>query len=249
MKCRRIYKWIDENEVEHNDIVWFGSYGRTEIEHVNIVERNKSTSFSNAGRGEISTILLENVKPNSTITLTVQFTTIASLKVYSINEEETSTLIINRTNVQTGSPISLNINRSDTKNVQIVYQSGASTAAREVNLDYIEIEKTIYYEYKTKFYNEVNKHDNYAYQNEGVKNSLIQRLSVIKNELWYNKNYGIPLLDKTKNKGEIDGIIINIILSQEDVISIEDFVSIIKDTKYDCYFIVNTIYGQIEGTI
>ena len=44
----------------------------------------------------------------------------------------------------------------------------------------------------------------FAKDEEGVAQSLTQRLSVIRGELWYNVLYGIPLFDKMKTKIEAD---------------------------------------------
>ena len=90
------------------------------------------------------------------------------------------------------------------------------------------------------------KHANYAEKSEGVANSLRQRLSVIKRELWYDYEYGMPLTDKVRSKSIIDAYIIEKILSHPDVINIDGFESRQTDNFYTCYFVVNTIYGQIE---
>ena len=96
------------------------------------------------------------------------------------------------------------------------------------------------------FQDETNKHANYATGSEGVANSLRQRLSVLKHELWYDYNRGMPLPDKARSKAIIDAYIIQTILEHPDVIDIEGFESEQERNNYTCYFIVNTIYGQIE---
>lgn len=96
------------------------------------------------------------------------------------------------------------------------------------------------------FQDETNKHANYATGSEGVANSLKQRLSVLKHELWYDYNRGMPLPDKARSKAIIDAYIIQTILEHPDVIDIEGFESEQERNNYTCYFIVNTIYGQIE---
>ena len=45
-------------------------------------------------------------------------------------------------------------------------------------------------------YNKNNKHENYGKEKEAIIDSLTQRLSVIKGELWYNVSAGLPLLEK-----------------------------------------------------
>lgn len=98
-----------------------------------------------------------------------------------------------------------------------------------------------------KFYNENNKHDNYSVSQEGVVDSLIQRLNVIKGELWYNVSVGIPLFEKSKKVGIMDSYIITTILDHPDVISILEFKSeILNNHIYNCYFKVATIYGDLD---
>lgn len=87
-------------------------------------------------------------------------------------------------------------------------------------------------------------YENYATKQEGVAASLIQRLSVIKGELWYKASYGLPLMEKIKNKGIYDSIIINIISSHPDVIRIIDFDSKVLDRKYSLNFTVYTTYKE-----
>ena len=99
---------------------------------------------------------------------------------------------------------------------------------------------------KAVFQDETNKHANYATNVEGVTNSLRQRLSVLKNELWYDYNRGMPLPDKVRNKAIIDAYIIQTILEHPDIIDIEGFESEQERNMYSCYIVVNTIYGQVE---
>ena len=95
-----------------------------------------------------------------------------------------------------------------------------------------------------KFFNPQNKHDNYSERQEGVRDSLIQRLSIIKGELWYKASYGLPLMDKIKNKGIYDSIVISIINSHPDVKNIVYFNSEMVEHEYRMNFIVNTIYNE-----
>lgn len=88
------------------------------------------------------------------------------------------------------------------------------------------------------------KAENYATDQHGVATSLIARLSIIKGELWYKASYGLPLMDKIKNKGIYDSIIINIINEHPDVKNITYFNSSVENHKYIFNFIVNTIYSE-----
>ena len=102
---------------------------------------------------------------------------------------------------------------------------------------------------KMNWYNEDSKHDNYAKEQEGVATSLTQRLSVIKNELWYNINEGLPLIDKYRNKNVIDSYVASTILKHPDVINISEFTSSLNKNSYSCKVVVNTIYGNVDLTI
>lgn len=102
------------------------------------------------------------------------------------------------------------------------------------------------YKKKAKFYNPQNKHDNYASEKESVRDSLIQRLSVIKNELWYDFNYGVPLTDKIKDKSIMDAWFIKTINNQPDVVSVVAYESEVVKNTYSCYFVCSTKYGLLE---
>ena len=99
---------------------------------------------------------------------------------------------------------------------------------------------------KAKFYNEEDKHDNYSEKQEAIVDSLTQRLSVIKKELWYNQNYGIPLFEKIKSKGIMDSYIISTIVQLPEVIRIVNFSSNVENNKYSCYADIITEYGNVQ---
>lgn len=96
-----------------------------------------------------------------------------------------------------------------------------------------------------KFYNPDNKHDNYADKQQGVSDALTQELSIIQQELWYNVSYGLPLLEKTKNKVEIDVAAMDIIMSHPDVKSIKDYTSEKIGHNYQATTLIESIYGDI----
>lgn len=96
-----------------------------------------------------------------------------------------------------------------------------------------------------KFFNE--DKSNYVDENEAIRCSLIQRLNVIKGELWYNIKTGIPLLEKQRSRGVIDSYIISTIMSHPDVISIVEFNSYIENNHiYKCNFKCSTKHGEIN---
>lgn len=96
------------------------------------------------------------------------------------------------------------------------------------------------------FFNETisasNDKSDYASHQEGVKDSLIQRLSVLKNELWYRSSYGLPLFDKIRNKAIIDSVVIDIITSHPDVTNLVNFSSTMDKHSYNLNFSAATIY-------
>lgn len=134
MKCRRFKTWTDENNIEHRDIVWFGSYG--------------------------------------------------------IHEDGTA-----------------------------------------------------------KFYNKNNIHDNYSEKQQAIIDCLTQKLSVIRNELWYKMSYGLPLFEKYKSKGVIDTYIMSVVLSQKNVKSFISFNSVLNKNNYSCQFTILSDYGNITLSI
>lgn len=84
---------------------------------------------------------------------------------------------------------------------------------------------------------------------QGVVDSLIQRLSVIRNELWYDYNYGLPLFEKGVFKKNIDAAVLKIIDAQPDVKSIVAFKSQVIGKEYSCDFTVDTKFGEIQISI
>lgn len=87
---------------------------------------------------------------------------------------------------------------------------------------------------------------NYSNYQKGVACNLIQKLSIIKNELWWNINWGLPLLEKVRNKSIIDSVIINIVLSTRDVRNIVKLTSSVdKRTKtYSFDMVVETVWNE-----
>ena len=99
------------------------------------------------------------------------------------------------------------------------------------------------------FYNPEDKHDNFSDKQQGVVDSLIQRLSVLRNELWYRMSYGLPLFDKVKSKLIIDAEVLSIIGSHPDVSQIQDFTSQVVDHDYKFSATILSTYGQVSVQI
>lgn len=73
---------------------------------------------------------------------------------------------------------------------------------------------------------------NYAEDTDAVVASLIQRLSIIKGELWYQVNYGLPLTEKQSGVNVFDLVIADIISSHPGVASLDKYTSKITDHTY-----------------
>ena len=102
---------------------------------------------------------------------------------------------------------------------------------------------------KAKFYSDENKHDNFSNKLQGLSDSLTQRLSILLGELWYNVNYGIPLMKKQKSKLTMDSFVIKTILNHPEVREISEFKSQIVDRHYSCDMKIISIYGDLQLTI
>lgn len=90
---------------------------------------------------------------------------------------------------------------------------------------------------------------NYVKDIEGVSAMLQQELSVIKGELWYNVNYGLPLLDKIKSKTVIDSKVLEIVSNNLYVRGILSFSSLINNKTYTCAMEVSTVFGNIYVSV
>jgi len=87
--------------------------------------------------------------------------------------------------------------------------------------------------------------DNYVDRQAGIASSLNQRLSVIRGELWYAINDGLPLADKIVSKGLIDAKIASIIMKHPDVQSIQRFTSVVEKHAYSCHTVIMSKYGEL----
>lgn len=102
-----------------------------------------------------------------------------------------------------------------------------------------------------KFYNLNDKHDNYGNEQQGLSDSLTQRLNILQGELWYNINLGFPLWDKQKNTTVFDAYIGSVILQHPDVKAINDFSSeLIKVESeqqliYTATIVIQSKFGEL----
>lgn len=87
---------------------------------------------------------------------------------------------------------------------------------------------------------------NFSSDAEAVADSLVQKLSVIRQELWFAVNHGLPLLEKTSSKLEMDSAVVEIVMSHEDVQEMLEFESEIFQHKYSADMQILTTYGVTE---
>ena len=95
-----------------------------------------------------------------------------------------------------------------------------------------------------KFVNPNDKHDNFSSENTMVRDCLIQRLSVIQHELWYNYLYGMPLVDEDIAKVTIDTFVMKTIQEHQDVLEITSFSSWLNEHDYHCDVKFTTKFGN-----
>ena len=93
------------------------------------------------------------------------------------------------------------------------------------------------------------KADNYVKEADAIRTSLIQRLSIIKGELWYNVLFGQPLFDKNKTKVPFDSFVIDEIKKTSGVTDILSFESKVDKNIYYCKVLIQSQYGKIELNI
>lgn len=86
--------------------------------------------------------------------------------------------------------------------------------------------------------------NNYVSDTDAIVASLTQRLSVLKGELWYQVNYGLPLTDKIRSTKIFDAVICDIITSHPGVTGIIKFSSTIENHTYRFNAEILTIYGD-----
>lgn len=226
MKCRKL---VYNSETKKQNIVWFGSYGK-----------NEYYSFKEGNKNEVRIpkesliITPDNETPFDFETICSSGTRmLVNCKLYKNDQQIGSSLAFT---------LLLEPNKKRTKKVRMRLST--------LDFDYLECSGQIV-PTSSSIISEVwakpnsrKKAENYSEKGEGVRDSLIQRLSIIKGELWYKASYGLPLTEKIKNKGIYDSIILDIISSHPEVVRIENFESVIKDRKYQLNFEAYTTYNE-----
>lgn len=85
---------------------------------------------------------------------------------------------------------------------------------------------------------------NYVSDTDAVVASLIQRLSVIKGELWYQINYGLPLTESISSGVLFDSVIADIIISHPGVASLDSYKSWITGHTYYYTCKITSIFAE-----
>lgn len=88
--------------------------------------------------------------------------------------------------------------------------------------------------------------ENFATEQQYVADDLTQKLLVLKNELWYAIQYGVPLFDKIKSKVKMDSFVASTIMSQPDVIKILKFNSSLNNGVYHVDVSILSSFGNIN---
>lgn len=85
---------------------------------------------------------------------------------------------------------------------------------------------------------------NYVSGTDAVIASLTQRLSVIKGELWYQVNYGLPLTEKQRGTNVLDLVIGDIISSHPGVASLDSYTSKVNGHTYFYECKITSVFGD-----
>lgn len=230
MKCRRNY--VDEKGIRK--IVWFGSCG-AEVDKNGIYE---DSSIANVSNVYPLSMFIERFIPQGNFNIKARDNFKGYIKVTSFYEDGSTDVEDLLYTIAADNEISITFHDDDIVSIKVESHHVQDPAILEFTY--------FTYPLKTIFFNNLDKHDNYSDEQQGVVDSLTQRLSVIKGELWYNVSYGVPLLDKVRSKGIMDAYIISIIVHHPDVVRVENFNSSISKHSYSCYADIISKYGTIQ---
>ena len=137
----------------------------------------------------------------------------------------------------------------DTTHTFILYYKGSYAQGTYDMYGRLTFSGTAYDSTKSFFAWKSIKTENFATKQRSIASSLTQKLSVLRSELWYSINYGIPLLEKQKSKLTIDSFISSVVLEHDDVVKILSFSSSVTNHKYSCNMQILSTYGEIDLTI
>lgn len=87
-------------------------------------------------------------------------------------------------------------------------------------------------------------HKSHADGIDGVNQSVMQRLSLIKGELYHFMNAGFPLTDKVSEKQVFDAHVISVLSHHSEITSIDKIESKVLNRAYYCKVYFSTKYGS-----
>lgn len=222
MKVRNI---VDGN------VVWFGSQGAKQYLHTELIGDGKSNFIQPLT--EKSTLAVKvtfyvpHFSDNNTYQLGLTFKSATAIKSIVITLDKQTALKVDALTYIT--------------QVKVELPAGINS------VDYIRMGSVINFQHQIDvFATEGKQADSFVYQQEGVAADLTQRLSVLKNELWYQINYGLPLLDKIKSKAVIDASVLDIITSHPNVVRVSKFESQVLNRKYSCKTTIVSEFGPVQ---
>ena len=226
MKVRNI---VDGN------VIWFGSQG---------TKLYLNTDFLNA-----NTTLVTNINAGETIRVKTSFR-VPHFNTDDVYQLQISFQATTTADVNKMITVTLDKNVNYTQIDDNTYEVDTLVELlNNVNVHYIRFTQlsTTEFEYASTIRSTNGKQANsFVYQQEGVAADLTQRLSVLKNELWYQINYGLPLLDKIKSKAVIDASVLDIITSHPNVVRVSKFESQVLNRKYSCKATIESEFGPVQ---
>lgn len=222
MKTRAIK---DDNN--YTEIVWFGSYGKNiEYPEQKFTITTLNTNVSNTCSNQNVIISCDQCTADREEYRTIYFNYTDALIDYVSFKKSDFKQIIN---------CELKLPLKPTDSILAYYNS-----FKNLTIEFKNYGSAKYaYENKTSF----------SSDRQGIIDRLTQKLSVMRRELWYDVNYGLPILDKVKSKHIVDSSVLSIIDSDSEVISISEFNSNVDNHQYKCNLVINSIYGEVNISI
>lgn len=217
--------------IVNGNVVWFGSQGVKQYLHTDIQADGKSN-------------FTQPLAEKSTLAVKVTF------YVPHFNDNDVYQLGLTFKSATIAKNIVVTLDKQTALKVDaLVYvmQVSVELPAGINTVDYLRMGSVIDFKHQVDiFAAEGKKADSFVYQQEGVAADLTQRLSILKNELWYQINYGLPLLDKIKSKAVIDASVLDIITSHPNVVRVSKFESQVLDRKYSCKATIESEFGPVQ---
>lgn len=215
---------------EKNNLVWFKSGGKT------IIKPSQNITINSLELNDDYTIEVDRVKFEKINESTYYLPRRVIIK-YNSNKDFTITMGEFEDTLLAGeNKISYSLQDGDDFTSIVLTPIDTGTVIENLNIYIEELSNKI-------------EMDNYKDKQSGIANSLTQKLSTFKKELWYAYSYGLPLFEKYKTKVAIDSFVGQTITSQEGVRGVLEFESKVEKGNYTCNVKIDSIYGDIELSI